>query len=527
MSDNQLFIQIEPEHHSRVKVFVPWQKKDWIKQVKGLPNRAWNKKYKYWSLPKTEQTFIALKELFPHHLQVSGTIQWIKKESIPTPVKDNSIANSSLPSMMPINDLKDLLEAKIQEAFLTNNQTDFRLSYTAKKEGKREFKVISGSKIIVEKENEEWLKVYVPYDKKGWIEVIKNINGREWRKVEKYWRLPNVKDSYRKMKNHIGMNWLVFQFEIKVNIPEYFAFSKKEKNQKASYKASYFEKLGAEQKKVILLMEEKLLLERLSYSTRKTYRHHLAGVFYYYKDSVPKEISREQIEQYLLHQIRFKKIAESTQNQIISAVKAYWERVLKRDKSWIDIQRPKRPKKMPNVLSTEEVVLLLDSIENLKHKLILLLIYSSGLRLGEVVNLLIRDINVYRQHIHIKGGKGKKDRYVALADTVLPFLTDYRKQYNPTHWLFEGQYGGQYSKRSVQSIFKKAVQKSKVNAYATVHTLRHSYATHCVENGHNLKAVQDALGHESPETTQIYLHLSSKSLKQLKSPIDKLKIKRK
>lgn len=271
---------------------------------------------------------------------------------------------------------------------------------------------------------------------------------------------------------------------------------------------------------------ERLILERLSDSTQKTYKHHLAGLFYFYKTILPEEISKAQVEQYLLHQIKFKKIAESTQNQIINAVKAYWERVLKRDKAWINLQRPKRPKKMPNVLSTEEVVLLLDSIQNLKHQLILLLIYSSGLRLGEVVNLLNKDINIHRQHIHIKGGKGKKDRYVALADTVLPFLADYKKQYKPTHWLFEGQYGGQYSKRSVQAIFKKALRKSRVNAYATVHTLRHSYATHCVEDGHNLKAVQDALGHASPETTQIYVHLSTKSLKQLKSPIDKLKIKR-
>ena len=155
----------------------------------------------------------------------------------------------------------------------------------------------------------------------------------------------------------------------------------------------------------------------------------------------------------------------------------------------------------------------------------MLLIYSSGLRLGELTNLLVRDINVNRRHIHVKGGKGKKDRYVTLAKTVIPFLEKYKKQYLPAHWLFEGQSGGKYSKRSVQEIFKKALQKSRVNPYATVHTLRHSYATHCVENGHNLKAVQDALGHESPETTQIYLHLSSTALGKLQSPIDKLKLK--
>ncbi len=522
MTDNQLFIRVESEHDFRIKVFVPWQRKDWIQQIRSLPNRAWNKEKKYWSVPKTVEILLALKQLFPNHLQIVGKIEWIEK----SPIKDSRHNDSPLSSMMSKEDLKNRSKVKMQESPIENNKSPLPPSYTTKKVDNRAFKAIGGAKIVLEKENEKWLKVYVPYDKKGWIEVVKNINGRKWNAAEKFWRLPNVKDSYRQLKNHIGMEWLAFQFEIEVDIPEYFVSPKRKKEGKSAYKVSFFEQLNENQKKAILLMEEKLLLERLSYSTRKTYRHHLAGLFYFYKDLVPEKINKEQVEQYLLHKIRFKKIAESTQNQIINAVKAYWERVLKRDKAWINIQRPKRPKKMPNVLSTEEVVLLLDSIQNLKHQLILLLIYSSGLRLGEVVNLLNKDINVHRQHIHIKGGKGKKDRYVALADTVLPFLADYKKQYKPTHWLFEGQYGGQYSKRSVQAIFKKALQKSKVNAYATVHTLRHSYATHCVEDGHNLKAVQDALGHASPETTQIYVHLSKKSLKQLKSPIDKLKLKR-
>lgn len=154
----------------------------------------------------------------------------------------------------------------------------------------------------------------------------------------------------------------------------------------------------------------------------------------------------------------------------------------------------------------------------------MLLIYSSGLRLREVVNLLVRDININGRAIHIKRAKGQKDRYVTLADTVIPYLSAYQKQYQPSYWLFEGQKGGQYSKRSVQSIFKNALEKSKVNPYATVHTLRHSYATHCVENGHPLKAVQSALGHQSIKTTEIYLHISNKFRKELKSPLDDLNL---
>lgn len=471
-----------------------------------MPDRAWNKKEKYWSVPKDEETIDALKKLFGNFLKIDEGIFTSKvlmnEESNPIKKSVDSKSNSNPPI------LADTYFKTIQQ-------------------GNRTFKVFVGEQIIIQKGKFGWLNVWVPYDKKGWISVLKNVLGRKWNIAEKCWEVPDVKTVYRHLKKHIGMSNLLFQFKISTEIPEEYEPPRSTPINRKVRKPSFFEKLNDSQQVAIKLMEEKLLLERLSYSTLKTYRHHLAGLLYYFKETIPQKITNEQVEQYLLHQIKHKKIAESTQNQIINAVKAYWEKVLKRDKAWIQIQRPKKPKKLPNVLSKEEIIQLLNSVENLKHKLILLLIYSSGLRLGEVVNLLVKDINIHRRHLHIKGGKGKKDRYVALAETVLPFLEDYKKQYRPTRWLIEGQYGGKYSKRSVQNIFKKAVRKSKVNAYATVHTLRHSYATHCVEDGHNLKAVQDALGHESPETTQIYLHLSATTLKKLKSPIDALKINKK
>lgn len=272
-------------------------------------------------------------------------------------------------------------------------------------------------------------------------------------------------------------------------------------------------------------MEAKLTLKRYSMWTMKSYKNNLAGFFHFYKDTTPQAITKEQLSKYLLHLIRFKKISESTQNQIISAVKAYWERVLGRDKEWIDIPRPKKPKKLPNVLSTEEVVELIDVTENLKHKLLLLLIYSAGLRKSEVLNLLKKDINIKRQAIHVKAGKGKKDRYVFLAETVVPYLKDYLKQYRPAKWLFEGQNGGKYSGTSLQKVFEKSLELSHANPYATIHTLRHSFATHCMDQGKNVKHLQEALGHGSLITTEIYLHLSSDALNQLKSPLDNLKIK--
>lgn len=148
----------------------------------------------------------------------------------------------------------------------------------------------------------------------------------------------------------------------------------------------------------------------------------------------------------------------------------------------------------------------------------------AGLRLGEVVNLKIKDIDSGRNSIFIKNGKGKKDRYTLLSEKVLGYLRMYYKQAKPIDWLFEGQYGGQYSKRSVQSIFTQAKKKSGINAYATVHTLRHSFATHLLEKGVHLRYIQELLGHDSIKTTEIYTHISRKAMKKIDSPLDGLDI---
>ncbi len=513
-SPPQQLVQVRPEHDFRVKVLIPFDRKDWVQKIKHLPDRAWNAEEKYWSVPKTKEIFQQLQQLFEEVLKVESSIEW---NSIDATKPFNRVTPNSADS----NNVNVQAYTNIPRVNSSASQKAFQ---TTSKDG-RAIKAIVGQKIIIEKENKEWLRAFVSYDKKGWIAVMKNIAGRKWDSSLKFWLIPNVKESYRMIKNEIGLDNVSFRFKIPVDIPEYFNSGKRTIEKKT--KKSFLEQLSNMQRNALIQLDERLLLERLSPSTRKSYKHHLAGLFFYFKDIAPESISLEQVQQYLLYKIRNKKIAESTQNQIINAVKAYWEKVLKRDKSFIEIPRPKKPKKLPNVLSMEEVVRLIDCVDNLKHKLILLLIYSAGLRLGEAVNLLCRDINTSRRHIHIKGGKGKKDRYVALAESVMPFLEEYKKQYIPKRWLFEGQHGGQYSKRSVQNILKKAVIKSRVNPYATVHTLRHSYATHCVENGHPQKAIQDALGHASPETTQIYLHLSSTALRKLKSPLDSLDIKKK
>lgn len=188
------------------------------------------------------------------------------------------------------------------------------------------------------------------------------------------------------------------------------------------------------------------------------------------------------------------------------------------------IDRPRREKTLPTVLSEEEIVGILNSIDNTKHKAIIMTIYSAGLRISEVISLKIKDIDSKRMQIRVEQSKGKKDRYTLLSTKALEILRQYFKVYKPKIWLFEGLTGEQYAGRSIQNILKMAVSKTDIKKHVTVHTLRHSFATHLLENGTDLRYIQNLLGHDSSKTTEIYTHVTTKGFDQIKSPLDKLNI---
>lgn len=191
-----------------------------------------------------------------------------------------------------------------------------------------------------------------------------------------------------------------------------------------------------------------------------------------------------------------------------------------------EIKRPRKDKKLPVVLSKEEVAKIILSPDNIKHKAILMLVYSAGLRVGEVVKLKPEDIDSKRMLIHIKGAKGRKDRYTLLSEIALHTLKEYWKKNRPEKWLFSGFKDGRYiSTRTVQAIFDHAKEKASIKKTATVHSLRHSFATHLLEGGTDLRYIQELLGHASSKTTEIYTHVSSKALGKIKNPLDTLNLK--
>lgn len=267
--------------------------------------------------------------------------------------------------------------------------------------------------------------------------------------------------------------------------------------------------------------EEQLRVRRYSSSTIKSYLNHLKHFFTEHPDIQLPDIDSELIRGYIVKRVAEGNYAESTQGQMLNAVKFWLEQVEGRERAFYDL-RPKKKKLLPKVLSVEEVVRLFNAIDNLKHRCILKTIYSGGLRLSEVTNLRIADVHSDRMQLFIHTGKGKKDRYTTLSKGLLLNLREYFLEYEPQYWLFEGQTGGKYSNRSVQAILRKAVDKSRINPYCTVHTLRHSYATHLLEQGTSLRHIQTLLGHENSATTEIYTHVSNHEKQQVISPLDRL-----
>jgi integrase/recombinase XerD len=217
-------------------------------------------------------------------------------------------------------------------------------------------------------------------------------------------------------------------------------------------------------------------------------------------------------------------ISGSYQNQSINAIKFYYERVIGGQRKIYTIDRPRKEKMLPEVLSEEEMVKILNATQNLKHKAILMTIYSAGLRISELINLRIKDIDSKRMQIRVEQAKGKKDRYTLLGTKTLEVLRKYVAEYKPKVWLFEGVKGEQYSTSSIQANLKIAVDKVGINKRITVHTLRHSFATHLLEAGTDIRYIQSLLGHSSGKTTEIYTHITTKGFDQIKSPLDKLEI---
>lgn len=263
--------------------------------------------------------------------------------------------------------------------------------------------------------------------------------------------------------------------------------------------------------------------KRYSESTIKTYTEAIRIFLKFFSEKPLIQIGNEDIIVFNNEYILKNRLSASYQNQMVNAIKLFFQTVQNRKLNIAQIHRPKKPKTLPNVLSKEEIKAILEAHGNIKHKAMLSLIYACGLRRSELLNLKPTDVDSKRGILLIKQAKGKKDRIAPISTKIIELLRDYYKVYKPTVWLFEGQNKGQrYSEKSLENVLKQALQKVKIIKPVSLHWLRHSYATHLLESGTDLRFIQELLGHNSSKTTEIYTHVSTKSLQGIKSPFDDL-----
>ena len=324
--------------------------------------------------------------------------------------------------------------------------------------------------------------IHIPYNQEL-IRKIKMISGRRWNPEGKYWEVPYEEDLTTKLQSLFGENLV---------IDPYF---------------------------YLIPLQKELSIRKYSRRTIKSYIR-INRDFLLFSGKTPEEITSEDVKEYLYYVVNRKKVATSTLNIIINALKFYYGEVLKKNFIF-EVKRPKKDKKLPVVLSKEKVKRILDVTTNIKHKAILMLMYSGGLRVGEIVRLKLENIDHERSLIHIKGSKGRKDRYTILSKSVLVVLRKYYNQYRPEKWLFEGAISGKHiSTRAVQAIFKHACEKAGIKKEVSAHSLRHSFATHLLESGIDLRYIQEILGHKSSKTTEIYTHVSKTGIARIRSPLD-------
>ena len=350
------------------------------------------------------------------------------------------------------------------------------------------------------------LKVYFSYSK-SMLAEIKKMSYRSWHGEEQCWTVPSSEKFKTELKEMAERNSLEFIYREESKSAVKPRTSRHDIENYRECPTEYIAKLKE---------------LRYSPNTLDTYKHMFEEFINHFSETEVDDITDDMIIEFLRYLVNERNISGSYQNQSINAIKFYYERVIGGQRKIYTIDRPRKEKMLPEVLSEEEVVKILNATDNLKHKAIFMTIYSAGLRISEAVNLKIKDIDSKRMQIRVEQAKGKKDRYTLLGTKTLEILRKYVAMYKPKVWLFEGVGDKQYSSSSIQANFKIAVDKAGIKKRVTVHTLRHSFATHLLEAGTDIRYIQSLLGHSSGKTTEIYTHITTKGFEQIRSPLDKL-----
>ena len=352
--------------------------------------------------------------------------------------------------------------------------------------------------------------------------LLRTHTSMRWSKTMNCWYLPFTKTIKQDLFKLLSPNYYLDYTELKTT-DEFVVLKPDTKTTEEVKSNAELAVLSNETSRKIEEFNFWLKSKRYSENTISTYCDALQTFLRFFVNKEISTITNEDIIYFNNDYILKNKFSASFQNQVVNAVKLFYRTIQQKTLNPELIHRPKRPKLLPNVLSKEEIKLILNAHGNIKHKAMLSLMYSCGLRRGELLNLKIKDIDSARNLVLVKQAKGRKDRIVPLSNKILMLLRDYFIAYKPKEWLFEGQdKNKQYDEASLAAVLKQAVEKSNIKKSVTLHWLRHSYATHLLENGTDLRYIQEILGHSRSTTTEIYTHVSTKSIQKVVSPFDNL-----
>jgi integrase/recombinase XerD len=373
---------------------------------------------------------------------------------------------------------------------------------------------------------QENIAVYFPHDNQL-KNVIKKVAGIRWSQTNRCWYILSNAENFQKLNDALHEMAVVDTNEIKKYIEQKSAFVPASVHSQISKKRAEIiisHPLNNSNLNAFKAFQNMLKLKGYSENTIRTYSNEFEQLLRLLNKVSVNDLTKNHIQSYLLWLLKTKRGSEARVHTAVNAIKFYFEKVEKRAKEFYDLPRPKKPVKLPDILSEQEIILLLNQVKNLKHKSIIMTCYAAGLRVSEVVALKVRDIDSDRMMIHVRQGKGKKDRMVPLSKTLLQTLRLYYKEYKPKDFLFEGEGGGSYRKRSAQKILEEAKKRSRIKKQGSIHMLRHSYATHLLEGGTDIRYIQNFLGHNNIGTTMRYTHVSNFKIESIQSPLDKLKL---
>jgi len=562
--------KITHRNELRIRIDFPYNH-ELVSQLKQIQDARWSKTHKAWHIPYTKEAFEQLKNMFPNVEYDSPRVVPNKESSIqptapqltkatstnsqttnitPTP-KTQPAQNTSEPILpkavkseieivvnrtqiiiiLPKNEadiqfIRSFKYAKWDSALFCWTVPNYRknaeklINHFAERGAKvTEYKLqqavdtdhptfTKGEMLVVNYSNRK-LKVYFSYNNAVGIE-LKRIPYSRWNALELCWEVSCSDKFMTELRLIAERNNLEFRHHLVSKGKLKPRISRHDIENYRECPENYIKKLKE---------------LRYSDNTLDSYTDLFEEFINYYEHTAIDDITEEMIIGFLQYLVMERNVSVSYQNQSINAIKFYYERVKGGARKMYYVERPREEKLLPEVLSQEEVVGILNAATNLKYKAILMTIYSAGLRISELINLRIKDIDSQRMQIRVEQGKGKKDRYTVLSSKTLEVLRQYVAQYKPQVWLFEGSDNSKYSTSSIKKALRLSLEKTGIKKRITVHTLRHSFATHLLEAGTDLRYIQSLLGHENTKTTEIYTHITTRGFDQIKSPLDNLEIK--